>query len=76
VNEGWGAAMGSPGLHLSKEGEEGEEVELFVLESEKLEEEWEALDALEGDEYERVVVGIKTAEGVLEACIYALKRKT
>ncbi|GAA5916705.1 hypothetical protein JCM6882_005781 [Rhodosporidiobolus microsporus] len=75
VQEGWGAAMGSPGIHLTRAGDadEGDEVKLWVLESEKLEEEWAVLDSFEGDEYERVVVGVQTVEGVVEACIYALK---
>ncbi|GAA6039400.1 hypothetical protein JCM8097_002838 [Rhodosporidiobolus ruineniae] len=71
VQEGWGAEMGFPAIRLATDGYEENEgegtVKLWVLESEKLEDEWARLDGFEGDEYERVVVRVKTDEGELEA---------
>ncbi len=49
--EGWGAAMGYPGIDLD---EHGAEVEGFLFTSEKLSGYWGALDEFEGEAYKRV----------------------
>lgn len=68
--QGWGAAMGFPGIVL---GEGGGEVEGFVFSSEQLPAHWARLDAFEGDGYDRVMARVKLAGGaVVDACLYAL----
>lgn len=67
--EGWGAAMGYPGLVIDPEGEP---VAVHVLQSEDLPQHWERLDAFEGEAYRRVVVAVETGGGMVEACLYAL----
>ncbi|MEM8899714.1 MAG: gamma-glutamylcyclotransferase family protein [Bacteroidota bacterium] len=71
--EGWGAAMGFPGLIMD---EEGEVVNGFVFSSENLPEHWERLDAFEGEAYERVVAKVLLENGTsVDAYLYALRRK-
>ncbi len=72
LQEGWGAAMGCPGIVPT---ENGDEVEGFVLSSARLTDYWPMLDELEGEGYERVAVKVK-ANGTheLEAYVYALNR--
>jgi gamma-glutamylcyclotransferase (GGCT)/AIG2-like uncharacterized protein YtfP len=67
--EGWGSAMGYPGLHLD-DGAEPVDVQLF--ESDDLPQHWARLDDFEGDGYRRVVASVQTADGVVQACIYVL----
>lgn len=67
--EGWGAAMGYPGLVLDPAGPE---VEVQLFESADLPAHWPRLDAFEGEGYRRAVVPIGTADGELNACIYVL----
>ncbi len=72
VQEGWGAAMGCPGIIPS---EEGDNVEGFVFSSEHLMDQWSMLDDFEGEGYERVSVTIKVnGTDDVEAFVYALKR--
>ncbi len=72
--EGWGAAVGYPGIVLD---ESGGEVEGFVFSSEVLVSHWARLDAFEGDGYERVVAPATLGDGtVVKAHIYALKEKS
>lgn len=68
-HQGWGADHGFPGLVLDPAGDE---VAVDVLTSEDLPDHWARLDAFEGDEYERVLTEVATAEGDLEAFIYVL----
>jgi gamma-glutamylcyclotransferase (GGCT)/AIG2-like uncharacterized protein YtfP len=67
--EGWGAALGFPGLVLDPEGED---VAVFVFSSPDLPRRWPRLDAFEGDGYRRVVAEVRTPDGPLDACIYVL----
>ena len=69
VPQGWGAALGFPGLALDPEGDE---VEVFLFTSSDLTRHWPRLDAFEGEGYRRVVAEVSTADGPLRACIYVL----
>lgn len=69
VEEGWGAAMGFPGLVLSADGGE---IEVHVLESLDLPDHWARLDAFEGTGYERVPVKVKLAGKEVTASIYVI----
>ncbi|MEM9945552.1 MAG: gamma-glutamylcyclotransferase family protein [Cyanobacteria bacterium P01_D01_bin.36] len=70
-HDGWGSAMGYPGIDLD---ENGEEVEGFLLTSKNLSEHWERLDKFEGDGYERVLVKVKVKDGsIADAYIYTLQ---
>ncbi len=70
-HEGWGAALGSPGIVPSADGDD---VAGFVLSSQSLEEHWATLDAFEGDGYERVEVTVRVSGGgELNAYVYALR---
>lgn len=72
LQEGWGAAMGCPGI-IPKE--DGEEVEGFVFSSEHLPDLWLSLDEFEGEGYERVLVTIRVqGKGDVEAYVYGLKK--
>ena len=72
LQEGWGAAMGCPGIVPT---ENGDEVEGFVLSSDHLSDYWPMLDELEGEGYQRVAVKIMV-NGIheVEAYVYALNR--
>ena len=68
---GWGAAMGYPGIDLDSQGQT---VEGFVFSSARLVDMWAALDAFEGDAYQRVITAVTLTDGSqLEAHIYTLK---
>ena len=70
--EGWGAAVGYPGIVLD---ELGGEVHGFIFSSQELSAHWARLDAFEGDGYERVVTAAELGDGtIVETHIYALKR--
>ncbi len=72
LQEGWGAAVGYPGIVLD---EHGDDLHGFLLSSAELSAHWGRLDAFEGDGYERVVTSVELADGtVIKAHIYALKR--
>lgn len=69
--KGWGAALGYPGIELD---EQGTEVEGFLFSSENLSSQWAALDAFEGEAYERVLATVKLKDGSpVDAYIYTLK---
>lgn len=72
LQEGWGAAMGCPGIVPT---ENGDEVEGFVLSSDHLSDYWPMLDELEGEGYQRVAVKVMV-NGIheVEAYVYALNR--
>jgi len=69
--EGWGAAMGYPGIVLEKNGEK---VDGFLFISDTIAAHWHELDAFEGEAYTRVIskVTLKDKTGV-DAYIYTLK---
>ncbi len=70
-HKGWGAAMGSPGIRLSKAGQA---IEGYVFISENLVAHWAALDEFEGAEYQRVAVDVQLEGGEwMQSEIYALK---
>ena len=70
-SKGWGAAMGYPGIVLDAAGEE---IEGYIFYSEQLDDHWDELDKFEGEEYERVLINVKTKETtIVEAYIYTLR---
>ena len=72
-NEGWGAAMGYPGIQLR---DDGDEVAGFLFSSEKLSEHWAALDEFEGPSYERVLTTVRLKDRTtVDAYIYALRSR-
>ena len=72
LQEGWGAAMGCPGIIPT---EEGEDVKGFVFSSEHLQDYWPKLDEFEGEGYDRTLVKIQVpGKGDVEAYVYALKQ--
>lgn len=71
LQEGWGAAVGYPGIVLDGRGGE---VEGFLFSSEALAELWPRLDAFEGDGYERVLTAVTRENGsTVDAYIYRLR---
>lgn len=67
--QGWGSALGYPGILLDPAGPE---VAVDVLESAQLPAHWERLDDFEGPGYRRTVTMVSTAEGEVQASIYQL----
>ena len=71
-HEGWGAAMGYPGITLDKEGDK---VEGYLFSSDNIAEYWSELDEFEGDAYERVITSVYINHStIVDAYIYTLKR--
>ncbi len=72
LQEGWGVAMGCPGIVPT---EDGDEVEGFVFSSIHLVDHWSRLDEFEGEGYERMLATVKV-NGIhdVEAYVYALNR--
>ena len=71
-HEGWGAAMGYPGITLD---EDGDKVDGFLFRSDKISEHWSELDAFEGEAYERVLTKVELKNRTtVDAFIYTLKR--
>ena len=72
--EGWGAALGYPGIVLD---DRGDTIHGFVFSSDELPAHWDRLDQFEGEGYERVVATVELEDGNrVEACVYALSRAT
>ena len=70
LQEGWGAAVGYPGIVPD---ERGGEVKGLLFSSESLTEHWTRLDAFEGQGYERVLTTVKLKDGTaVDAYIYVL----
>jgi len=68
--EGWGAAIGFPGIVLDAHGDA---VRGLVFSSDALAEHWIRLDAFEGDGYRRVSTTARLDDGrEVEAFIYCL----
>lgn len=68
--QGWGAAMGFPGIVLDPDGPE---VPVDLLTSADLPGHWARLDDFEGEGYQRVITPVRTADGDVEASVYALR---
>lgn len=67
---GWGAALGYPGI-VPKE--DGELVNGLLFSSDDLPEHWPRLDEFEGDGYNRIIIPIALESGeTIEAYVYAL----
>jgi gamma-glutamylcyclotransferase (GGCT)/AIG2-like uncharacterized protein YtfP len=70
LQEGWGAAVGYPGIILD---EHGGEVKGLLFSSDSLAEHWARLDEFEGEGYERVLTTVKLEDGTtVEVYIYRL----
>ena len=70
LEQGWGAAVGYPGLVLDQQGSE---VRGFLFSSEALAEQWARLDQFEGPGYKRVQTTVKRKDGTkVEVYTYAL----
>jgi gamma-glutamylcyclotransferase (GGCT)/AIG2-like uncharacterized protein YtfP len=73
-HEGWGAAIGFPGLVLA---DDGEELPGLLFCSDQLDTHWSRLDRFEGDGYERVRVSARLEDGSLvQAHVYALRQSS
>ena len=71
LQEGWGAAVGYPGIVLD---ELGDEIPGFIFSSEELSAHWARLDEFEGGGYERIIMTAILADGsIVKTHIYALK---
>ena len=68
-NDGWGSALGFPGLVLDPAGTL---VEVYRFESADLADHWARLDEFEGPGYRRAVARVSTEHGELDAWIYVL----
>ena len=69
--EGWGAEHGCPGIELDASGQD---VGVFIFESDDLPDHWQRLDAFEGAEYRRIKAIVQTPDGEVECSIYELAR--
>ena len=68
--EGWGAAVGYPGLVLEPDGGR---VDGWIFTSDQLAEHWMRLDAFEGEGYTRVPTIVTRQDGTtVDAFVYAL----
>ena len=68
--EGWGAALGYPGMVLH---EKGEIIKGHLFISDNLPDHWEALDAFEGEGYKRQITSVFLENGDnREAYVYVL----
>ena len=71
-HDGWGAAIGFPGIVL--EEEVGTEVRGLVFSSDELSDHWTRLDEFEGEGYERLPAQATLDDGtVVRAYLYALR---
>lgn len=70
--EGWGAALGCPGIRVD---EPTEKVQGYVFYSKNLVENWKKLDDFEGEDYQRVPIKVFLEDGTEEinVFIYTLK---
>jgi gamma-glutamylcyclotransferase (GGCT)/AIG2-like uncharacterized protein YtfP len=68
--QGWGAAIGYPGIVLD---DAASDVRGFLFTSDLLEEHWSRLDDFEGDGYRRVLTRARRNDGtVVDAYVYEL----
>lgn len=71
LREGWCEEKGYPGLDLDARGTD---VAGLVLTSAELLQHWAALDAFEGDEYQRVITTATLGDGrTVDAYVYVLR---
>jgi gamma-glutamylcyclotransferase (GGCT)/AIG2-like uncharacterized protein YtfP len=71
-DRGWGAGFGFPGLIWEPEGPK---IEIHLFVSPQLPQHWALLDAFEGAEYQRNLVPVYDAQGIIAvANIYELRR--
>ena len=71
IESGWGAELGYPGMVIDPGGED---IPGQLLSSRSLTAMWSELDALEGEEYERVVTPVILESGEqVDAWVYALR---
>lgn len=71
VEAGWGAEIGYPGMVLDAGADP---VAGYVFASDALAEQWDELDAFEGEQYERVTAPAQLADGtIVETCLYVLR---
>ena len=69
--DGWGAALGYPGIVLDDDG--GDRVDGWVFTAAGLERDWARLDEFEGEGYERVLTRATLVDGgVVDAHVYVL----
>lgn len=69
--QGWGAALGFPGIVLDPQGGD---VSGLVFTSDALDQHWARLDAFEGEGYVRVLANVRLDDGRrVEAYVYALR---
>ena len=72
-SQGWGAAMGYPGIILDNHAGE---IKGYIFCSNNLNYHWDELDDFEGEEYLRILTTIKTKDNnYVEAYIYTLRKK-
>ena len=69
MDEGWGAALGCPGIVMDPQGDT---VDVHIFESADLPDFWPHLDEFEGEGYRRVVVQVETESGLIDGQIYEL----
>ena len=70
LQEGWGAAVGYPGIVLDKHGSK---IEGFLFSSEHLPDHWSRLDDFEGQDYKRMLTTVCLKdETAVDAYIYTL----
>ena len=69
--QGWGAALGYPGLIPD---DQGEEIRGFLFTADDLATFWPTLDAFEGEQYARVLLDVHIDDGsVAPAYVYVLR---
>jgi gamma-glutamylcyclotransferase (GGCT)/AIG2-like uncharacterized protein YtfP len=66
-----GRWVGYPGFVLDPDGED---IPVFILQSDDLPAHWHHLDAFEGEAYRRVTATAQTANGPVDVSIYELKQ--
>ena len=71
AEEGWGAGLGYPGLHID---ESGPPVPGYLFSSERLTDFWPELDEFEGQEYQRCRIEVTLESGgKVSAQVYAIR---
>lgn len=71
VEQGWGAALGYPGLVLGQDNKD--EIRGHVFTSPHLPQHWATLDEFEGAEYSRLVSTVTLTDGeCVDAWVYVL----
>ena len=72
LEDGWGAAMGYPGIIPDPEGDE---VSGYLFTSDELTSHWSRLDDFEGEGYRRTPIIVTTSDNqTVDAWVYALSQ--